>query len=81
MNFIDRMPLPMLLVGAVLLGLAPFVPQPHLVEKIGMLMDGTLSRPLDIFDLFMHASLPILLVVRLVRMAMGLPRDADGRGS
>lgn len=40
---------------AVLLGLAPFYPQPHLVEKIGMLLAGTLHRPIDIFDLGWHA--------------------------
>lgn len=40
---------------AVLLGLAPFLPQPHLVEKIGMLIAGTLVKPIDIFDLFWHA--------------------------
>jgi hypothetical protein len=34
---------------ALLLGLAPFHPQPHLVEKLGMLFAGTLRRPLDLF--------------------------------
>ena len=38
-----------------LLGLAPFFPQPHIVEKIGMLLTGSLKRPLDIFDLVWHA--------------------------
>jgi hypothetical protein len=38
-----------------LLGFAPFLPQPHIVEKIRMLMAGTLKRPLDIFDLLWHA--------------------------
>jgi len=46
---------------ALLLGLAPFVPQPHLVEKLGMLCAGTLRRPLDIFDLIWH-SWPLLLL-------------------
>ncbi|MCB1735424.1 MAG: RND transporter [Gammaproteobacteria bacterium] len=76
MNLIDRFPLPSLLISALLLGSAPFVPEPHLVEKLRMLVDGTLSRPLDIFDLFLHASLPTLLIIRLARMAMGLPRNA-----
>ena len=40
---------------ALLLGLAPFLPMPHLAEKLQMLLDGTLTRPLDIFDLFWHA--------------------------
>ena len=46
---------PLLIPLALLLGLAPFYPQPHLVEKIGMLMAGTLRRPIDIFDLVWHA--------------------------
>ena len=77
MDWLDQMPLWALIVGAVLLGLAPFTPEPHLWQKLQMLADGTLSRPIDIFDLVMHASLPVLLAVRLVRMA--LPRGKDRR--
>jgi len=77
MNWLDQIPLWALIVGAVLLGLAPFTPEPHLWQKLQMLADGTLSRPIDIFDLVMHASLPALLAVRLVRMA--LPRRKDRR--
>jgi len=50
-----------------LLGFAPFFPQPHIVEKIRMLMAGTLKRPLDIFDLFWHAWPFMLLAYRIVR--------------
>jgi hypothetical protein len=77
MNWLDQIPLWALIVGAVLLGLAPFTPEPHLWQKLRMLADGTLSRPIDIFDLVMHAALPVLLVVRLVRMA--LPGRKDSR--
>lgn len=56
---------PLLIPLALLLGLAPFVPQPHLVEKLGMLMAGTLHRPIDIFDLLWHAWPFALLVWRL----------------
>lgn len=49
-----------------LLGFAPFYPQPHIVEKIRMLMDGTLNRPLDIFDLVWHACPFALLTYRIV---------------
>lgn len=45
---------PLLIPLALLLGLAPFYPQPHLVEKFGMLLNGTLQRPIDIFDLLWH---------------------------
>jgi len=43
------------------LGLAPFRP-PHILEKITMLLQGKLHRPIDIFDLLLH-SLPWLLLV------------------
>jgi hypothetical protein len=50
-----------------LLGFAPFYPQPHIVEKIRMLMAGTLKRPIDIFDLFWHAWPFVLLAYRIFR--------------
>jgi hypothetical protein len=68
--WLDEIPLPMLLLATVLLGLAPFYPEPHLVEKLRMLSSGTLTRPLDIFDLLMHATPGLLLVLKLIRMRM-----------
>jgi len=53
-----------LILFSIVLGLAPFVPEPHLIEKIRMLIDGTLTRPVDIFDLVMHASPIVLLVLK-----------------
>ncbi|OOY34778.1 RND transporter [Solemya velum gill symbiont] len=73
MNWIDRIPLSSLLLIAVFLGLAPFSPEPHLWEKLKMLAAGTLSRPIDIFDLLMHGSPLILVGIKLVRM-----RSNDG---
>jgi hypothetical protein len=67
MSFLDRIPYVMLIVWALFMGLAPFVPEPHLVEKVKMLMDGTLTKPLDIFDLFWHLLPDILLVLKVVR--------------
>jgi hypothetical protein len=52
---------------ALLLGLAPFYPQPHLVAKLGMLTSGTLTRPLDLFDLAWHSWPLALLVYRICR--------------
>ncbi|MFO7983043.1 MAG: hypothetical protein R6V08_06290 [Desulfuromonadales bacterium] len=52
---------PQLAVAALLLGLAPFSPEPHLTEKIRMLLDGRLTRGIDIFDLLFH-SLPLVLL-------------------
>ena len=51
----------------VVLGFAPYFPQPHIVEKLRMLMAGTLHRPIDIFDLFWHAWPFALLIIRIVR--------------
>ena len=52
-----------------LLGLAPFTPEPHLWEKLKMLADGTLVRPIDIFDLLLHATPWLLLGLKLTRLA------------
>ena len=71
MTFLDKWPLLYVALGALFLGLAPFFPEPHLVEKTRMLLNGTLTRPLDILDLIWHAWLPVLLIIKLVRMALG----------
>jgi len=67
MTWLDRIPLTWLVAVAVWMTLAPFTPEPHLLEKLRMLSQGTLTRPLDIFDLLLHASPLILLGVRLWR--------------
>ena len=65
-KFLDWFPMPLLVVGSLTLGLAPFFPEPHLVEKLGMLVRGELVRALDIFDLLMHAAFPLLLIAKLL---------------
>ncbi len=67
MRWIDRMPLGWLLAVAIYLAGAPFVPEPHLVEKWRMLFEGTLSRPLDVFDFFLHTVPLGVLALRLWR--------------
>ena len=67
MKWLDKIPLIPLILAAVFMALAPFQPQPHLWEKLNMLFAGTLSRPLDIFDLFWHSILPVLVVIKLLR--------------
>ena len=61
----DKLPWSLLIVLCLTLGLAPFRPEPHLWEKLGMLADGQLVRPIDIFDLLLHASPWILLIAKL----------------
>jgi hypothetical protein len=70
MQWLDKIPLTLLVPVALLLGLAPFVPEPHLVEKLRMLAAGTLRRPLDIFDLLYHAAPLALLALKLGRMLL-----------
>jgi hypothetical protein len=68
-RWLDRVPLPWLVLIALWLAVAPVVPEPHLWEKLKMLAAGTLTRPLDIFDLAMHAAPLGLLAWRLMRRA------------
>jgi hypothetical protein len=70
MHLIDRIPLTVLVMLALTLGLAPFVPEPHVWEKLKMLAGGALHRPVDIFDLAMHAVPWLLLMLRLARLAL-----------
>jgi hypothetical protein len=49
------------------MAVAPITPEPHLLEKIRLLSQGTLTVPLDIFDLLMHTAPLVLLGVRLWR--------------
>ena len=65
MKWIEKIPLLLILPIAVFLALAPFRPEPHLWEKLHMLLDGTLSRPIDIFDLFLHGTPLVILALRL----------------
>jgi hypothetical protein len=67
MEWLDKIPTGILVIAAVLMALAPFVPEPHLVEKFRMLMDGTLKKPLDIFDVLWHLTPSVLLAVKLLR--------------
>lgn len=69
MKWLDKIPLSTLVVISLLLGLAPFAPEPHVWEKLKMLADGTLSKPIDIFDLCMHGTPWVLLILKLLRMA------------
>ena len=67
MNWIDRQPLTLFVVVALTLGLAPFLPEPHIWEKLKMLAAGDLARPIDIFDLVLHGAPWALLLTKLYR--------------
>lgn len=67
MRWLDRIPTSLLIVASIFLGLAPFSPEPHAVEKFRMLLKGELSRPMDIIDLVFHLLPLLLLLAQLAR--------------
>ena len=67
LNWIDRLPWFWLLLLAAWMAVAPITPEPHLVEKLRLLAQGALVRPLDIFDLAMHAAPLVLVALKLAR--------------
>ncbi len=71
MKWLDQLGWPTVILLALLLGLAPFRPEPHVVEKLRMLFDGTLHRPIDIFDLFLHGAPWVVLVLKGMRSLQG----------
>ncbi len=65
--FIEKIPYSILIIAAVFMILAPFKPMPHVLEKLIMLKNGTLTRPIDIFDLFYHLVPTIILGLKIYR--------------
>ena len=69
MAFLDQISWGILILACATWGLAPFVPEPHIWEKLKMLKAGTLRRPLDIFDFALHAAPFALLLAKALRVA------------
>lgn len=67
-KLIDKIPLLPLAVAAIFMLLAPFAPEPHLLEKSRMLINGELTKGIDIFDLFWHSLFLVVLLIRLARL-------------
>ncbi|MCC0022192.1 MAG: RND transporter [Nitratireductor sp.] len=65
-SLLDQLPWNLVIIACLTLGLAPFVPEPHIWEKLKMLAGGTLTRPIDIFDLLMHAAPFIVAGLKLL---------------
>jgi len=64
-QLLDKLPWSIVIFFCCTLGLAPFWP-PHIVEKILMLVRGRLVRPIDWFDLLLHGTPWVLLVLKLI---------------
>lgn len=71
MKSLDALPWTLVLAVCLTLGLAPFAP-PHVVEKLRMLFAGSLTRPIDWFDLALHGAPWLVLLLKGVRaLALG----------
>lgn len=66
MRFLRDFPFPLLIVITLVMLGAPFVPEPHLLEKARMAMNGTLTRPIDLFDVAWHLLPAVLLAGKAV---------------
>jgi hypothetical protein len=65
MNWLHRIPTSLLVILSLTLGLAPFTPMPHLIEKMQILAAGELVRPVEVFDLVMHSAPIVLLFMKI----------------
>jgi len=62
---LDKIPYSIIIVAAIFMLLAPFRPMPHVLEKLIMLKNGALTRPIDIFDLFFHLLPSLILLLKI----------------
>jgi len=72
---LDRITWPVAVMMALFLGLAPFMPEPHVWEKLKMLGAGDLTRAIDMFDLLLHGAPWLLLGAKVIR-TFGFQRPA-----
>lgn len=72
MSLLDKISMQTAVIMALFLGLAPFVPEPHVLEKLRMLMAGTLVQPIDIIDLLFHGAPWLLVFAKLARLGAGV---------
>ena len=70
MKWLDNLSFTLLIIVAIFLGSAPLGAQPHLFEKIDMLMAGTLVKPIDIFDLILHSTPIVLLILKVKKTSL-----------
>jgi len=72
---LKKIPYSVLVPLAIFMLLAPFKPMPHVMEKLIMLRQGALSKPLDIFDLFYHLTPLVILILKV-----SVRRRTGGKG-
>lgn len=63
-SFFSSIPLLVFIALCLTLGLSPFVPQPHVIEKLPILLRGELTKMIEIFDLLLHVLPFVLLLIK-----------------
>jgi len=76
---IDQIPLGVIIVLCATLGLAPFSP-PHVAEKLLMLANGNLVRPVDWFDLLLHGAPWLFLLLKIAALSMKKRNKPETKG-
>ena len=69
---INQVPLGVIVILCATLGLAPFAP-PHVIEKLSMLANGNLVKPIDWFDLCFHGAPWMLLLLKVIAGRIAAP--------
>ncbi len=69
-HWVDRAPLWLFALLVATVGLAPWIPEPHVAEKLRWLFAGELTRPLDVLDLVVHAVPWLLMAFKLYRNSL-----------
>lgn len=74
MRILNSLSWSLVILACLTLGLAPFVPEPHVWEKLRMLAAGDLHTAIDIFDLFLHGTPWLILLAKLIARAYPVKR-------
>ena len=76
-SLVSKINWPILIVACATIVLAPLFPEPHVREKLRMLVQGNLTRAIDWFDLLMHGTPWVLVVLKICGTFSG---RADDKG-
>ncbi|MCA9610353.1 MAG: hypothetical protein KC619_32380 [Myxococcales bacterium] len=61
------------------LGLAPFYPHAHVWKQLVNLVNGTLTEPIDIFDLVLHGAPWVVLIAFTAQFLLAASRNHSQR--
>jgi len=64
-KWLEEVPYIILIGAAVLMAMLPIQPEPHLVEKLRMFREGSLTEWIDIFDVLWHGLPTFLLLLKV----------------